>query len=220
MNAQPKPKTKPPATLAEREAALADIGHRIMRTERDKAQALQNMNGARKMADAEAINLARQQIRKSAADLADLADALADARAAVDEAKADAHTQFNRNRLAVLLRLATEMVETSTALEKSTAHWAGARKAAIAAAAAFETELSRCAVGFDGFLSVATRLDARVELLLWLETDGQYGRARTHETPTQLRENRRASLALAAEDFRTLTLRAARGQLGIPSSEA
>jgi hypothetical protein len=34
----------------------------------------------------------------------------------------------------------------------------------------------------------------------------------------QIRESRRASLALAANDFRTLTLRGTRAQLGIPEA--
>lgn len=218
MSARPKPKVvnvSPPMTLAELEVQQGEIEHQVLLAERAGAQARQDLATARKMLDAEAIALARQQIRKAAADAADLQDALADARAAVEAAKARNHAMFERNRLETLLKLADDMVAKSEALEAATVSWAATRNAAITAATEYETELARCAITFDAFLSVATRLDSRVELALYLETDGKFGRARTLDTPEQIRQSRRASLALAATEFRTLTLRGTRAQLGI-----
>jgi hypothetical protein len=218
MNAQPKIQTKPPATIDELLTQQAELEQRLIHAERGNATARTELASAIAESDAEAISAARQQIRRTAADIAELGTDLSAARAKVEEAQARARIQAQGNRLEVLVRLAGEMVKTCEALEKATVCWAITRKAAITAATAFETELAHCNIGFDPFLSVAMRMDARVELLFWLETDGTYGRCRSLDTPMQLRESRRASLGLAAKDFRTFTLRQARGQLGIPEA--
>lgn len=216
MNAKPTPaKTKPPLVLADLEAELAELEQALAAAQRGNGAARQDLAAAIASADAEAIQQARQQIRDTAADIAELGTEMPAIRAAVEEAKTRLREQSQMQRGQVLGRLAKEMVESSGALEEEIVRFAAARKAAVDAATEYEMELARCSVTFDAYLSIATRLDARVELAMWLETDGKFGRARSLDTPTQLRESRRASLSLAANDFRTLTLSRARTQLGL-----
>jgi len=126
------------------------------------------------------------------------------------------------DRYRSLKELGDKMVCASQALESLTTQWAAARAQATSSASEFESALMQSGVRFDAFLSVATRLDGRAEMALWAETEGQFGRSRTLDTPQQLKANGLASLHKAATDFRALALREYRDQqkkLGFPIEE-
>lgn len=206
---------KQSASVAELEAASTAAGQRLLTATRANSTARTTRPALLAQGNDLAIAENRREISATEKQVHDLTEEIEFASRAIETARQRDHAAFETQRLRTLEKLAAAMVSSNTALEDLTAKWATTRAAAHEAAREFEVELSRCNIPFDAFLSVATRLDGRVEMLLWAETDGAFGRARTLNTPHELRTSGQASLKLAAREFRVVTLRTARLKLGV-----
>jgi hypothetical protein len=217
MAAIPK-QTKPPTAAEAREALTAHEAE-LLQARRANATARGAISRHKAAGDEEAELQCRRTIAATAKQIEALKEAIEIDQQTVAAVCARDHSAFNAKRYRTLSSLATAMVNSSATLEQVITQFAAARSQAQEAAAEFEAELSRCSITFDAFLSHATRLDGRVEMLLWLETGGSFGRTRTLETPEQLKQNGRASLHLAATEFRGVALRSARVTLGFSTDE-
>jgi hypothetical protein len=212
MAASPRSKA---LTVADLEQEQADIEHAIMLAERASGQARQNLKDATAQADTEAISDARSAMRTAEAKASSLRSDLAVVVEQLDQARELYRQRSQQDRFAALQRLRTALILTSESLEGATVKWAAERDKHLTAAREFENEIRRCGVTVDASLSVSLLLDGRLSMLVYLETDGAHGRSRSLETPTQIRQSRRASLVHAATDFSEFSLRLARAQLGL-----
>ncbi|HLN48595.1 MAG TPA: hypothetical protein VK251_03715 [Steroidobacteraceae bacterium] len=218
MNAALKPANKPPTIALAREA-LAAHERELLEARRANSAARAAISGYRANAEEAAEQQCKRTIATSAKQIEELTSVIAIDQASLEVVLAREVSVGNAKRYRNLETLAAAMVSASGALEDLTIQWAAARSMAREVAAEFESELNRCNVSYDAFLSAATRLDSRAEMLLWVETGGTFGRARTLETPEQIKQNGRASLHLAATEFRGVALRSARMTLGYSANE-
>jgi hypothetical protein len=206
---------KPSPSVSELEAALTQAERRLLAAQRANSTARTTRPALLAQGNDIATADNRREISATEQRIRENTEEVEFARQAIETTKARDHAAFESQRLRNLEKLGAAMVSASTALEEITAQWAAARGAAHEAAVEFETELSRCNIPYDAFLSAATRLDGRVEMLLWAVTEGAFGRSRSLDSPSQLRESGRASLKLAAKEFRSVVLRTARLQLNV-----
>jgi hypothetical protein len=215
-NKKSKPK---PRSVVELEAELAEAERSLSEAQRANSAAKTRLPALIAQADSEAIDECRHAIGDTAKAVRVLTEELEFYREAVKLAQVREHGAFNVRRLMTLQKLEAAMVRDHEALEEIITQLGAALKTARESAQELEIELNQCNVNYDAFLSVSTRLIGRSEMWAYLETDGAFGRARTLDSPVQLRESGRASLSLAAKEFRTLTLRTARMTLGFPADE-
>jgi chromosome segregation ATPase len=157
----------------------------------------------------------RREIASTGKKIAEFETALAEEQAALVELRARAYNEFNGHRYKTVADLGIVLEKTSGACEEAANTLAARYEQARAAAAAFESELTRCNVSFDPYLSFARGLDSRIEVALWAASDGSLGRCRTMETAEQVRISGRASLRTAAREWRELCLSGARAILGL-----
>jgi hypothetical protein len=214
VSAELKPKPSPPPVAGVREALEAHEAE-LIEARRANAFARSSVAFHKASGDAGLLEESRRTIASTGKKIAELEAAIEEDQATLVELQARARNQFNGDRYKVLSDLAIAAVKASTSLDEAIATFAATREKARETAAAFEAELSRCNITYDPFLSHATRLDSKTELALWAASDGLYGRARTMETPQQIRDSGRASIRAAATEFREVCLRSARATLGL-----
>jgi hypothetical protein len=218
MNA--KLQAQNPPTLRAARETLAVRSRLLLDARRENATARGQLHLLKASGDEAGARRAAATIRSSGEQIEDLVAQVATDEKMIETLIARAAQEGNARRFHALEAPADHMVRSSLALEDHIIQFVGALAEAKATAAAFETALVNCGIPFDAFLSVATRLDPRVELSLWAESGGTFGRARTLESPEQIKTSGLASVHKAASDFRTVTLRDARSKLGYTGEEA
>jgi hypothetical protein len=203
-------KPKPPQrTVEQLQTALENASHQLMLAQRAHSTAKTTLPLLLASGDEDAIAQCKEQISSSAAQVTQHTANVEAYRAAVGSAKARDIATFSAQRHAKLQSLMAAAVRDHDALEEAIERFGASVARARASAQAVEIELQRSNVTYDRFLSLSTRILGRVDMSLWLESEGVIGRGPALDTPMQLRESGRASLKLAVREFRGVTFRSA-----------
>jgi hypothetical protein len=165
--------------------------------------------------DEEAERTCRKTIVLSAKQIETLVEAIEFDKETLAEVLKRECSVGNGDHLHSVERAGGHLVSTGARAEGLAVEFAAALSEHYQASRDFDSAVSRCGVPPGAYQPASRGPFARAELLLYLETGGALGRATTLETPTQLREHKRASLHHAAEECRAVGIREARRWLGI-----
>jgi chromosome segregation ATPase len=209
---KPKPQ---PLTVAELEKALEHASHLLLLAQRTNSAARSALPGLLASGDTDAIAECRREISESARQVQEFGESADSYREAIESAQRRDHLSFNARQLQQLERLLKKAVDDHIALERAIVEFAKSIATARASAEAAENELTRAGVTYDRFLSLAVRMMGRVDMSIWLETEGVMGRCPTLDTQSQSRASGKASLEMAANEFRGYVLKNARQVLGV-----
>jgi hypothetical protein len=205
---------KPAPSVVELEVSLTAAQQRLLAAHRANSTARTTRPALLAQGNDIAIAENRREISATAKQVRELTEEVEFASQAIESAKQRDHALFNQMRLRTIEKLMAVAVADHCELERTIDEFGKVLIAASASAAEAEAELQRSGIPYDRYLSIATRIKTRAEMCVWLATDGAMGRQPTLDTASQLRASGRASLKLAATEFRGLVMRTARLKFG------
>jgi hypothetical protein len=199
----PEKKPKPPQRSVEQlQTALENASHLLMLAQRAHSTAKSALSAHLISGDEDAIAQCGQEIISTSRQVAQHSNNVESYGQAVEAAKARDRSEWNAQRHGKLQQLMAAAVRDHGGLEEAIVKFGAAMAKARASAQAVEIELQRANVTYDRFLSLATQMLGRVDMSLWLESEGVIGRGPSLDTPMELRQSGRASLKLAVREFR------------------
>jgi hypothetical protein len=156
----------------------------------------------------------RNDISVTAKAIEELSDAIAAGREEIEKAKRRKLANSNGDDLRRVERFLANVERDAAACDELAEAYGKALRKVRLSADASDAELSNCGVSYDPYAFKA-KIAGILDMGLYLATDGVFGNNRTLETPSQIKQNGRGSLKLAATEYVTVKLRAVRDRLGI-----
>jgi hypothetical protein len=217
VNAVPKQKTTP-RTAAQLTADLADYERLLLEAQRAQNAARTALPGQIAGGDAEEIAACRREISSTAASIKEFSDKIEFGRDAIRVAQERERNAVAAKDYVTIKRLVSDARRQADACADALVEFARAQKKARIALDAVDAELIRCGIALNPY-ELKAKIVPILELGLHVETDGVFGVARTLENAHQLRQNGRASLKAAAQEYQTLILARVRSALHIVRQE-
>lgn len=201
-----------PRTAEQLTAELADHERRLLEAQRANAAARAALGGLIAGGDAGEIAACRREISSTAAKMKELSDALQFSRDAIRVAQERERNAVAARDYVIIRRLVSDARRNAEVCEDVLVTFAQAQRKARIALDTVDAELIRCGIALNPY-ELKAKIVPILELALHVETDGVFGVGRTLENAHQLRQNGRASLRAAAQEYQALVLARVRSAL-------
>jgi hypothetical protein len=162
----------------------------------------------------------KASIASTARTIVELTEKAEFLREAVKAAEQSAVQDCNLRSFEAIRKAVSEPVKTAAKIDNLITSLAQAIDELIAGKADADSALSHAGISPLRDLLTAAIVKNTVDMKLYVETGGEFGKAVTIDSLHQLRESGRANLNKAASDYQQLTLRHARIMLKVDESEA
>jgi len=214
MNAVPKQKSAP-RTAEQLAAELADLERQLHEVRRMENAARSELPRHIVAGDTQAVAQGREDIALCEKRIKELTAAIESAREAARLASERDRGKLNTAAYRTVRRLVADQVAAIEQLEGAVQAFAGAYFAAEEGLEAVASAMRQAGVEPDRYL-LSAKLHGITDRALHLETRGFFGRARTLDSPDELRRSGAASLVHAGREWQAVTLRQVRHALQIP----
>jgi hypothetical protein len=201
-----------PPTAKQLTSELKDYERCLLEAQHANGAARGALGGHIAGGDAEATATCRRQISSTAARIEELTEAIESSREAIQLANERERNAAAAEDYVTIKRLVADARREADAAADAVVAFARAQKKARISLDTVDAELIRCGVALNPY-ELKAKIVPILELALHVETDGVFGVGRTLENAHQLRQNGRASLKRAAQDYETLTLARVRSAL-------
>lgn len=213
MNAVPRQNV--PKSVAQLERELKDLDYMHLTLTRDHQRERTRLPLLMSQGDAQGLGECRKFIAESAAKLEQYAQGIEDTREAARLARQREVDTAHRDGLHRIEKQVAAVVRDAAGCEDAIAALVAARKKLHRSVGNCDAELSSCGIAADPYL-LSAKVDGLFEMLLWAESDGEFGKPRGLDSVEQLRASGRASLKAAANQYSGVTLARARHALCTP----